>query len=190
MAFLNKPRGLLLASLCAVAGPARAEEPLPPLESRVKAAFLFHFAQLTTWPAGTFPTNDTPITIGVVADDPVAQALTQAVETQYIGQRPVVVTQPANAAEWQRCQVLFVSQAAASQWPEILAAVPDRPILTVNDADGSASRAGMINLFVEAGKLRFDINLTLAQRSGLTISSRLLRLARPVVTPAPAKERN
>jgi hypothetical protein len=39
---------------------------------------------------------------------------------------------------------------------------------------------GMIQLFVEENKVRFDINLTAAKKSGLAISAQLLRLARNV----------
>lgn len=42
------------------------------------------------------------------------------------------------------------------------------------------SDESMINFFVEEGKLRFDINHTLAQQKGLKINSRLLKLARHV----------
>lgn len=38
----------------------------------------------------------------------------------------------------------------------------------------------MIQLLVEENKVRFDINLTAAKRTGLAISAQLLRLARNV----------
>jgi hypothetical protein len=55
-----------------------------------------------------------------------------------------------------------------------------RPILTVSDADGFAEAGGMIGLFIEDSRVRFAINLGAAESAHLTISSRLLNLARIV----------
>ena len=54
-------------------------------------------------------------------------------------------------------------------------------LLTVSDIKGFAAAGGVIELFAEDGKMRFEINTRAAQRAGLRISSQLLKLAR--VTP-------
>lgn len=52
-------------------------------------------------------------------------------------------------------------------------------LVITQDPEGLSDNS-MINFFVEEGKLRFDINHTLAQQKGLKINSRLLKLARYV----------
>jgi hypothetical protein len=52
-------------------------------------------------------------------------------------------------------------------------------VLTVSDAEGFASQGGVIGLFLEDNRVRFEVDLTAAQAAGLQISSKLLRLSRP-----------
>jgi hypothetical protein len=50
----------------------------------------------------------------------------------------------------------------------------------VSDAARFTTRGGMIGFVLDDDRVRFDINLAAARRSGLQISSRLLRVARKV----------
>jgi hypothetical protein len=59
------------------------------------------------------------------------------------------------------------------------------PILTVGDAADFIGRGGMIRFAEVANRIRFEINPGAAERSGLRVSSRLLRLAEIVDAPAP-----
>jgi len=52
------------------------------------------------------------------------------------------------------------------------------PILTVGETPGFAERGGVIRLVLEDNKVRFEVNVDAAHQAGLTISSRLLTLAR------------
>ena len=54
------------------------------------------------------------------------------------------------------------------------------PVLTVGDGKGFSHAGGIIELFVEGGKMRFAINMDAAERAGLHLSSRLLGLAKVV----------
>jgi hypothetical protein len=38
-------------------------------------------------------------------------------------------------------------------------------------------RGGMIQFVIEANRVRFEVNLTIAERTGLTLSSQLLKVA-------------
>ncbi len=51
-------------------------------------------------------------------------------------------------------------------------------LLLIGEAEYFSQRGGILNFFIEKNKLRFEINLDAATRVGLTISSKLLRLAR------------
>ena len=61
------------------------------------------------------------------------------------------------------------------------------PILTVGETPRFIEQGGIVNFFLENGKVRFEINRSAAERSGLRISSRLLQLAK-IVDPG-AEER-
>ncbi len=50
-------------------------------------------------------------------------------------------------------------------------------LLTVGETPGFLEHGGIINLVEVQGRIRFEINQEAAKRAGLTVSSRLLRLA-------------
>jgi hypothetical protein len=52
------------------------------------------------------------------------------------------------------------------------------PVLSVSDGKGFSQSGGIIELYVEGGRMRFAINVDAAERSGLHLSSRLLGLAK------------
>jgi hypothetical protein len=52
--------------------------------------------------------------------------------------------------------------------------------LTVGETEGFAVLGGIINLTVEDNKVHFEINRLAADRAGLKISSKLLRIAKIV----------
>ena len=51
------------------------------------------------------------------------------------------------------------------------------PVLTVADTAGFLDHGGIINFVLEGSKVRFEINQEAAERAGIKISSKLLRLA-------------
>jgi YfiR/HmsC-like len=53
-------------------------------------------------------------------------------------------------------------------------------VLTIGESDGFARAGGMVNFVIDAGRVRFDVNQKAAERRGLRLSSRMLRLARRV----------
>ena len=77
------------------------------------------------------------------------------------------------------------SNMTSGVWPtrrsaDGLDAIRTLPVLTVSDGKGFASAGGIIELYVEDGRMRFAINVDAAERTRLRISSRLLGLAKVV----------
>ena len=75
--------------------------------------------------------------------------------------------------------------APAGALEETLRVLGRANILTVSDIEEFAERGGMIGFRIEEKRVRFSVNTEAADRAGLQISSRLLKLARLV--PAKAK---
>jgi hypothetical protein len=80
----------------------------------------------------------------------------------------------------QRCHILFISESEKENLSQIFVKVSDWPVLTVSDMEGFAKRGGIINFITVEKKIHFEINVDVAERSGLRISSKLLRLAKIV----------
>jgi hypothetical protein len=78
------------------------------------------------------------------------------------------------------CHILFISSYEKRHIQEILKSIKGLNILTIGDTDGFARKGIVINFYTEGQKIRFEINLDAAKRANLTISSRLLSLARIV----------
>lgn len=146
-------------------------------EVSVTAAFLYNFAKFTEWPA--LPPG-APIDICVVAEAVMADAVAATVRGEQINGHPLGVSRPRDGAEWASCQVLFISSAEVRHSAEALDRIRSSPVLTVSDGRAFANAGGIIELYVDRGKMRFAINVSAAARAGLRISSRLLGLARIV----------
>ena len=73
--------------------------------------------------------------------------------------------------------MLFISPSEKESLPNILSKLQGKSILTVSETAGEfrefAQRGGMINLFLDQKRVRFEINPEAAKKSGLMISSKL-----------------
>lgn len=160
---------ILLPGSSALAQQITAPEP------QVKAAFLYNFTKLVTWPTNAFASPSAPIIIGVLGKDPVGPALESVVKDKKVNGRPVQMLPFKTAAEIKTCHVLFISESERRRLDAVLEVVRARPILTVGDLPGFESR-GMIALVKSNETINLRINLEAATQAGLNLSSRLLRL--------------
>jgi len=158
-------------------GMGLAETPTS-LEYKVKGAFLLNFAKFTKWPADEFAGSNTPITIGIVGDDPFGSALDQLVAGETIGTRPIVVKRLVSSADLSQCQILFFPKSTDAG--DVLKRVASLGVLTVGESDDFLDAGGVIRLLIEDKKVRFEVNMDAAQRAHLTVSSQLLKLARTI----------
>lgn len=175
------PRAVLCVLLAALALalpglPARADEGL---ELRVKAAFLFNFTRFANWPTASFKTEQSPIVMCVLESDPIAPVLEQTVEDKEVDGRAVQVLRRGWRDELDRCHLLFVGGSERAPVETVFATTRNAPILTVHEVDRPLS-GGVARLYLEAGRLRFEINDADAQRRHLQFSAKLLGLAQLV----------
>jgi hypothetical protein len=148
-------------------------------ERELKAAFLYNFAKFVDWPPAAFPDRSTPVTLCTLGDDAVGASLAAVVKGETLNDRRLVVRRLRDPQEARDCHVLFVSP-AEKRVAQVLASLREAGVLTVGDGNDFLDQGGMIRLFLEQSRVRFDINLDAAERSHLTLSSKLLRLARAV----------
>ena len=153
------------------------EKPQNPSEQDVKAAFLFNFTKFVTWPSGT-PRDGEPFRVCVVADEAARRAVERMVDGESVGGRSLQTVVPRVPQDVRPCQILFVGRSAADRAAPFLGAAKNLPVLTVSDSDRVGLRGAAIVFVLDEGRVRFDVNP--ANARGLTISSRLLRIARDV----------
>lgn len=169
-------RALLLASLALLPGSiARAES-----EATLKATYLFKFAQVMDWPASAFSGPKAPIVIGIIERDPVGDELRAFADEKAQGRTVEVRRVSAgDTSELRACHILFIP--GTGRVESIAEAVAGHPVLLVGESENFTLRGGAIGFVMEKGSVKFDANLRAAARGGLTINSRLIKVAKGVV---------
>lgn len=167
----------LTATLIAAPGIAAGAGPDAAPDVAVKAAFLYNFAKFVEWPALA---AGAPIVVCIVGHDGIAATFTETVRGQRISGHSLDASVLQDRAKWRACHLLFIADAEARSSTRELDEIKTLPVLTVSDGKGFALAGGIIELYVEGGRMRFAINLDAADRSGLRLSSRLLGLAKVI----------
>jgi hypothetical protein len=183
-----KKVGLLIAITCllsamALGSHAEVLDSSDSSEYLIKAGFIYNFAKLVEWPTISFAQPDSPIVIGILGEDPFGATLDKIVADKKINGRGLAVKR----VKWSRdlkdlkdCNILFVSASEKEHIESVIDAMKGLPILTIGDAPGFAKRGGVMNFVLEDNKVRFEVNVEAAKHADLTISSRLLTLAKIV----------
>jgi hypothetical protein len=144
-------------------------------EPSLKAAFIYNFAKFTEWPADVLP-GSAPFNACVLGDAAIEDALERSVKGRQLSGRAIKVSRAQLDGPLRSCHLLYVSGVTPAQIAAIVLTVGGAPVLTISDAD-DFMRVGIAHVFVENGKMRFNLNLELAKRSRLQLSSKLLALA-------------
>jgi hypothetical protein len=164
----------VICTLAAALAPgAGLAQPVPPdAMDRFKAAYVFNFAKFVAWPASA-PAD--VLTICFRGATAVHDLLAHDVSGALIGARRVIVRSIQTAQRADGCSIVYVGAELAPD-TNLASSVPPFA-LTVSDALDFTDHGGMIGLFTEGNRLRFNINLENARLAGLKVSSDLLQLA-------------
>lgn len=146
-------------------------------EYQVKAAYLYNFGRFIEWPAGTTTAKSSSFTICVLGEDPFGPSLDRTLAGEMIGDQKVAAKRILSPQESVDCQILYIGSSEANQFNKIIEKFDKTAVLTVSDIPHFSKRGGMIQFVMEENRIRFEVNLTAAQRAGLTLSSELLKVA-------------
>lgn len=142
----------------------------------VRAAMVFNFLKFTEWPAGAGE-RGAGIRLCVASGDPREVAALESLEGKQLRGRPLTVVRLAGRVA--ECQVLYVD--SRQRWVEALDSGAVGHTLTVSAYAGFVRDGGMIEMMLQDGATRFDINLGEARRAELRFYPQLLKLARQLV---------
>jgi hypothetical protein len=179
MAFDRKPehrplrrKRVLLPALLALAAPSvHADD----IEAKVEAAYLYHLTKFVDWPS--LPANE--FRICVIGADAVGGMMRDLSGRQVRDHRLKIEVD--TLSDPALCQVLFIGR-ADKRLSELLKLVRGAGVLTVSDLADFARRGGMVGFYVEAGRIKLEINPEAARAAKLRISAKLLEVARTVPT--------
>ena len=148
--------------------------------NKLKAAFIFQFANFVEWPEEALGDDGDPFVICIVGNESLGEILKGAVRGKSVRGREVEIRTMDGSSDLTSCQIMFVDDEDRRDVPRVIDEYATQPVLTVGDSDDFTSEGGIIRLYPEASKLRIEINIDAAERAGLKISSKLLSLAKVV----------
>ncbi len=169
---------LLLAALSVLASsPADPKPDRAGLE--LEAKFTILLGSFIRFPVAKEPS--TPFVIAVLGESPFTGELEVFAKGNTIQGRPIRILSCQRVPEGQPCDLLFICR---SEWPRVGAIVAwckGRGVLTVAEGERMAARGVMVNLFVEADRLRLGLNERTLEEEGFTVAANVLPSARILV---------
>lgn len=177
--------GISLAAEAAdEAAPAAAHS-----EYEIKSAMLYNFTKFVEWPGSALGEAGAPAVVCVLGDDPWVPVLEAALRNKTVYGHPLVVRRLDSGTDPKRCAVLFMGASDGKEIARIVQSVGRWPVLTIGERVRFSRLGGVIAFLRDGNRIRFEINLDAAERAGLQVSSKLLRLA-DVWREAPGQARN
>lgn len=169
---------IILFALCAFYFSAIAQQYT---EYELKSAYLFNFAKFVEFPEKTFSSPKDPFIIGVYGNDAFLDVLQTIIKGRTVYNRSVIAISITQPEDMVNCQIVYFSRITINQAILFFEYLGNKPVLTVADnVDYFCEKGGMINFTPQYSQKRFEINPNAAQRANLTISSKLLSLAKIV----------
>ena len=166
---------------CVIFFKAFADSTLP--DSRVnkkKAGVLYNLSKFIDWPDQAFFSSKSTFKICLIGEVVFLDALKNFEKRQIRGRAVRVIVLPKNLANLSDCQTLYLSSTAKTTFPNILAMLDKKSILTISDLPNFVKQGGMIGLIQVKKRVRFAINLDATKSVNLVISAQLLRLAKSI----------
>ncbi|MDP3228703.1 MAG: YfiR family protein [Acidovorax sp.] len=174
-------RATLLIGLWAFCWGAMARADTSAGELDLKSAYVFNFIQFIEWPdnsASASASGTGDWTICVSAFSPLKRPLT-ALEGRPARKGRIIRVRLLEIRELRSCQMVVMHSADVEQVLGALKSLPaEHGILTIAEEVTFAHPDIMITLYQVDGRVVFGIRADAASAAGLSVSSRLLRLAR------------
>jgi hypothetical protein len=164
--------GSLALGLALAAQLARAQA-VP--EYAMKATYLYNFMVFAEWPSQEAHGAAESLQLCVFGPDNFGAAL-NGLEGKNVNGRKLVVQRASSLASLRKCHLLFVTEREAPNMAAIQNVLGEAPVLTV--ADSPLASGAAILLSLDGRRLVFDVNLQRIKKAGITLSSKVLQLAR------------
>jgi len=168
-----------ILALTTLGGVAAAQA--APNEAQVKAAFVFNFLKFVEWPDSAFRTATDSLVVGIVGSGATAEATARLLAGKHVQGHAIAIRRLGDDGQRPEVHALFFGTQDIAGTQRIVDSLARTPVLSIGESAGFAQRGGVIELLVEAHKIRFEINAHAAALAGLRISSKLLALATVVL---------
>ncbi len=142
-------------------------------EDQLKAAVVLSFLRYGEWPQPL--AGNAPIRVGVWGRASFADTLHGALEGKSVNDHPIRIVELKAPADGSGCQVVYFASDKGEEIQAALAGSRLARVLAIGESKDFLQWGGAVNLLVVDGRMSFEVNLEALKRSGVIISSRLLR---------------
>ncbi len=144
-------------------------------EYELKAVYLERFTRFVDWPEESSISDTTkPFIIGIIGKNPYGKCLERIYEKQKIKNKAVEILPIQNLTDISKCHILFISKSEKRHLEKIINITRSSPILTIADTKGFCEKNVHINFYLDADKVRFEINNEAVKKAGLYMKYQLL----------------
>ena len=148
-------------------------------ELDVKAAVVANLLAFADWPAPAAPAPNAALVLCVGAQQPLRAPLA-TLNGRVVRQWVLQVRELTGAEATAQCHALLLDDELLAARPALRRELATLPVLSFADGQQAPDSPVCIRLDVTHGRVSFTVDLATARANGLTLSSRLLRLAREV----------
>lgn len=149
-------------------------------EYKVKAALLLNFIKYANFPKSAFLTDESPIEVLVIGKDPFGAILAKTFEKKTLHGRPIMIQRSAKVPKTLDAHLVFAGGLKDKDRAALIKLSKKKPCLLVGDTPGFATAGGFINLYLQKGKVKFEVNADRQEDTGIKLKAELLKLARIV----------
>ena len=144
-------------------------------EYPLKALFLYNFGSYIEWPSEDFADAQSPFVIGILGSDVIDDTLKEIAGSKKdcrtkTRRGGVCVGRPGQTMP----NSVYRSRSPTGAATGGDRQAGDKHVLVVGESDGFAEHGGVVNFYVEANKIHFEINVDVAKQRHLKVSSKLL----------------
>ena len=148
-----------------------------PREDAIKSGFLYNFARYSD---GDWFNPDVNTSYNICSfNSEFIAAARNTLKDLTIKNRPIKVnlltSEEGGIAD---CDTLFISKHDIDKWAVLFEKETFSNLMLVGEFDNFLSSGGHINFFIIGGKVRFEIDPIKLKKSGINMSSKVLRLGR------------
>ncbi len=152
-------------------------------EYEYKAAFVERFTRFIEWPEILAENNpNSTFKIVVIGTNNFNSALNDLFAEIKIKNHVPELIFTDNINDLSEANLVFISSSEKKRLAKIIAKIEKKPILIISDSKGFCQRGTHINLYTEGDYIRYEINQTAIEKTGLKVSSLLFASAKIITT--------
>ena len=144
---------------------------------KTQAAFIFNFALFINWPPD-YQVGDFEIL--VLGNTEVIKELESLTKDKKIGEQPIKVRKVLRSAEVGKGHIVFIPDYQGYLIKDVLKATDQSATLVIAEMEALGRKGAIVNFVKVEERLKFELNLKEAEKRGLKLPEKLIKLGIPI----------